>query len=299
MNQTKKGFTIIEISLAIAFFSVLLITIAILTITILSIYRKGLSIKSVNVSGRSLIDQFSRSISSSPAKSAATDCTKLPSNSHQQCLSDGAYKLIYSQTFGQISLPKSTLFKSVPAHGAFCTGRYSYLWNTGYTFDQFNPDIKKYNIRKAELKFIDKNGNTRLLNNFRLIRVEDSSREICRSRLGGGYSYNPGHTYQVLEQKQTSDPVELLSSAEEDLALYDLKIFKPAEHRLTRHSFYSGTFILATIRGGVNITGVGDYCTEPPDKLNTDFAYCAINKFNFAIRATGELTNEEKQKQAQ
>jgi hypothetical protein len=53
---------------------------------------------------------------------------------------------------------------------------------------------------------------------------------------------------------------------------------------------------LATYRGGVNIKSNGDFCEGSDDEngyrdseitLN-DFDYCAVNKFNFSSRATGE-----------
>ena len=65
----------------------------------------------------------------------------------------------------------------------------------------------------------------------------------------------------------------------------------------------SGTFILATLRGDIDIMRSGDYCslgTQFEDKngnmvgdtsslnnLGSEFNYCAINKFNFAARTAG------------
>lgn len=61
------------------------------------------------------------------------------------------------------------------------------------------------------------------------------------------------------------------------------------------------SFILATMRGGVDIMRSGDYCSphmideitgESDDSgniltLGAEFNYCAINKFNFAARTAG------------
>ena len=63
----------------------------------------------------------------------------------------------------------------------------------------------------------------------------------------------------------------------------------------TKQIFFSGTFILATIRGGVNIQSNGDFCTGDKevdgDEFNlNNFDYCAVNKFNFSARATGEAS---------
>ena len=45
---TKKGFTLIELSFAILFISVLLITLTLIASEIIAIYRKGYAIKTVN-----------------------------------------------------------------------------------------------------------------------------------------------------------------------------------------------------------------------------------------------------------
>lgn len=296
-KKIRSGFTIIEISIAIAFLAIILITVAILTINILSIYRKGLSIKAVNANGRTLIDEFSRAISSSPAKSSEIACNKIISESaRESCINDKAYRITYQQNTRSITINGKT--KQIPTFGAFCTGRYSYIWNTGYTFNQFDPDINKSGISKASFSYkIKSKSGTQTLNNFRLLRVDDSDREVCLSHING-YTVSNSNHFSLTSRPLNNEPLELLSSAEEDLAFYDFKIFPPNQHELTRHSFYSGTFILATIRGGIDITSNGDFCKNPQDNsLQTDFAYCAINKFNFAMRATGELNEEEKEQQ--
>ena len=60
----------------------------------------------------------------------------------------------------------------------------------------------------------------------------------------------------------------------------------------------SGTFILGTERGNINIERSGDYCdvnhldqdqetTTALLDLGSEFTYCSINKFNFAARTAG------------
>ena len=65
-SAKRKGFTLIELSFAIAFISVLLITVTLITNEIVSIYRKGYAIKAINQSGRDLIDDIQNSITESP-----------------------------------------------------------------------------------------------------------------------------------------------------------------------------------------------------------------------------------------
>ena len=51
-NSTKKGFTLVELSLAIVFISILLLTIGFLTVHITSVYQKGLAMKAVNATAK-------------------------------------------------------------------------------------------------------------------------------------------------------------------------------------------------------------------------------------------------------
>ena len=94
--------------------------------------------------------------------------------------------------------------------------------------------------------------------------------------------------------------VSLINDDDADLALYDFVILPATQNNKTGQIFYSGMFILATIRGGVTVLSNGDFCTgseimysDKVEATNQEFNYCAVNKFNFAMRATGETSNAE------
>lgn len=97
MNRAVKsqGFTLIELMLAMAFISVLLLAIAMTIIQIGTIYNRGITLKEVNQTARSINDELVRSLSSSEAFTLAS---KYVTNS---------------------------------AGGRLCLGQYSYIWNTG------------------------------------------------------------------------------------------------------------------------------------------------------------------------
>jgi prepilin-type N-terminal cleavage/methylation domain-containing protein len=64
MNQDNtKGFTLIELMLAMTFISILLIAVSMTTIQITNIYNKGITLREVNQAGRALSDDLQRSIS--------------------------------------------------------------------------------------------------------------------------------------------------------------------------------------------------------------------------------------------
>ena len=299
-NQTKKGFTIIEFVLSMAFVGVLLVTIAIITVNIITVYQKGLSIRAVNSTGRELIEEFSNSIASAPAKSIAGLCSRFNGTpGYQKCINDNGQKMIFQEIRynGTISLQQDASMNNIdltvenpPLYGAFCTGRYSYIWNTGYTL---NPsyNLNGY-VATVAFRSLD-NYNVNYLQP-KLVRDEDQERSVCSSKIDNNYELTSDRTYNLGDRATYASVAQLLNNAEDNLAIYDFQVFPPTQHHITFHSFYSGTFILATLQGSVNITAAGDYCTEIPENLNTDFAYCAINKFNFAMRATGELNENEK-----
>ena len=87
----------------------------------------------------------------------------------------------------------------------------------------------------------------------------------------------------------TEEPVELISSnnAGGDLAIYDLSATFSTSGVSINSAFYSVSFILGTVQGGINIKAAGNFC-NPPNGYDSSFDYCAINKFNFAAQATGE-----------
>jgi len=131
-HNTKKGFTIIELMLAMSFVSVLLVSIALTVIQISHIYNKGLMLKGSNQAGRSIIDELQRSISSSPA-------FDLSSNYIMQTTSNGTA-------------------------GRLCIGQYSYIWNNGKVLSGTpNGYINRYGTNDNEeirfVKVLDPDGN--------------------------------------------------------------------------------------------------------------------------------------------
>ena len=292
-NQYRHGFTIIELSIATGFVAVLVITIAVLILHLTSIYQKGLSLKAVNTAGQDLVDHFSRALTASPSEKVSTLCNYLTDPSQRTSCAENSkagYKVLFQQTYiGNIRIKDSNIDISgqVPASGALCTGNFSYIWNSGYVLDDSvytNTSDVDLSTRRATLEY---NGTS--YENFHLLAVRDEQRQVCTSTLeqNGATYATPNNRHVIVNG--TSAPTELLSDdAENTLAIYDFQLFTPVYHEASKHSFYSGSFILATVRGGININASGDFCTIPPDNLNSDFAYCAINKFEFATRATGE-----------
>jgi prepilin-type N-terminal cleavage/methylation domain-containing protein len=264
-NKTnRRGFTIIELMLAMAFLSVLMVTIAFLVIRISTIYQKGLTIRSINQVGRNVISELSRAV----AESQRTDLKQ----------EDNYFASVQKDNSRPLSLNNPQYY------GAFCTGIRTYVWNTGVAIN----DGKSLTYDGGKV--------------FRLLRLNVQGSAMCQN-------FEAYVTSGVDISDASLRPVEILSTSpvdaaaqasggdtssasESDLALYDFRIFTPTIDKMTGHALYSATFTLATLRG-VDITAQGNYCENPSETLNTDFSYCAINKFNFAMTTTGSAEGNE------
>jgi len=295
----KKGFTLIELSFALVFIAILLVVIAWLTIHITTTYEKGLTMKAVNATSKELIDDFSRAIATSPARSVESLCSRYNGdiNEKNACLSDNARKFTYQQSYGSVKIRGEK--EQVPVNGVFCTGRYSYIWNTAYALNNdketgyppYANDIKSY---AATFHY----GDDHQTSDFRILKVPDYTREVCTRNLDSDKYMYKGDYHYYLKSGDTNSFEELLDrdtdGTNTHLALYDFVIYPPAVHNTTSSAFYSGTFILASLRGGININATGEYCSEPAETLSTDFAYCSINKYNFSMRAAGETSKRDR-----
>ena len=288
-QKCKKGFTMVELSLALVFISVLLLSIGILTIHITSTYEKGLAMKAVNSVGKELIDDFTRAINTSPGRTVSSLCSMYKNDTeYNKCVNDKARKFMYQQRYNVVEIKGEN--HTVPTNGVFCTGRYSYIWNTAYAIDE---DDYKHVVPSGEYRGLFRIKGVDISNSYRLLKITDFERKLCTQHLNANkYVYDSYTSYELSDAPSVQE--ELLENSENNLALYDLTFFAPTIHPITNSAFYSGTFILATLRGGVDINSYGDFCSDPPDNLDTDFAYCAVNKFNFAMRAAGEKLDSER-----
>lgn len=113
-NHRQQGFTVIELTLAMAFLAFILIFTTITTIQMMRTYNKGVTIKQINQAGRTLIEDLSRSLSAGSA--ADIDTTFIP-------------------------------------QGRLCVGKTVYIWNPVYTPSKtYNPVIwTKFNNKPATL----------------------------------------------------------------------------------------------------------------------------------------------------
>lgn len=289
LEDAKSGFTLVELTLTLAFVSVLLITIAIITSNIMTIYQKGTMIKAVDSVGRGLIDELVSGINSAPSVDTTSLCNSfVDSTNRAACIKDHAFKFIFHSR-------RDT--EGNPLYGVFCTGNYSYVWNTKALFESGGtPLIISYQTATGPVQTPE---------DMRLLRFEDHSYRICTAVVDKQYrdqgpfadvvtsttidirKLPSGANYTITE------PIGgLLNAYDLNLMLYDLTIFPISQDPVTLRTYMSGTFILATERGNIDIQRTGDYCSLDDtgasiESIGSEFNYCAINKFNFAARTAG------------
>lgn len=274
------GFTLVELSLSLVLIAVLSLIIALLIMNILSSYRRGLALNQVNTAGIDIVDDMRTAVQRSSTKSVVEKCKEVYSGQSEniaRCEADGGREFVVAareavvQKVGQ-----------VPVTGVFCTGLYSYIWNSGYFFQQKNV------VEEAQkTKFMYSDGSSNYTkDDFRLLKVRDTGRMICVAASKKAFENNAIDVRN--EGKIIEEPVDLLASTDAGLALYDLSAITSAEKDVVSSGlFYAVSFVLGTVQGGVNIAASGNFCATPNDYEDQSFDYCSINKFNFAARATG------------
>lgn len=286
MKRTRSGFTIVELMLAMAFLGTMLLGIAALVMRITNIYQKGLALRAVNSTGREIISDFTRTINGAP--------TDVEINPAVTSSASGTAVSAKSVAEAQANYFLSVEKEDKQIAGVFCTGAYSYVWNTADNLRDDSGASDVFRIETSDGKTITP----------RLARFVDRQRFACAHEPIGadGHTFAPAantdyksnaYTFDLHEIASSDDVTELISRDENDLAIYDLRILPATQNDTTKQIFFSGSFILATLRGGVNIESNGDFCSGEGNLDGTDFSlndfdYCAVNKFNFSARATGE-----------
>lgn len=307
-RSSTSGFTLIELSISLIFLSTLSLIVALMVSNAVSSYNKGLTMGRLNTEGADLVDEFRGAVQGSPATLMEDICGTLYEGNEaakNDCESDKGKGFMIHKQFANVELKNDEPFNA-PIYGVFCTGKYSYLWNSGYLYSndvvKIDDDVDKAGKRvKLKYKYVTSIGtDDTLIRDFRLIRVMDDDRAVCKAAAGyeSGKYFDSNHivSSETIDISGGSvvgeEPIELINGAtpESSLALYDFSASLPAVNKNFGNMFYVMSFVLGTIRGGANVTAMGDFCKAPDDHehgLVQNFDYCAINKFNFAAQTVG------------
>lgn len=252
-NTKQTGFTIVELTIAMAFVTVLLLAIAMTAMRIAGIYNKGLTMKAVNQSGREVIVDMKRTISDSKMFSVPYGGDVTSSTSTYGKIAP----LILQDSSGD---PKQTGEVRDNHGGRFCTGTYTYVWNTG-RYSTGGTHVNKYANDPAKVP--------------RLVKVRDTESKYC--------------TNPRLDLQNSDDPKELLSEGE--LAVQMFKIEQVSGNLSVNETLYRISIKLSnanvdaltlTATDG-NIDTIGE--CRPPSAGTGLENFCAVNEFVFTARA--------------
>ena len=284
MKKHKKGFTIIEITLAMTFLAILMVSIATLIMRVTNIYQKGLAMRAINATGTEIIEDITRTVgAASYLVDIHSQDAELGGNGVMEY--DNNYKLVEKYYYDYTVYNENHNGKNfnVQYFGVLCTGDYSYIWNTARALD---PDFTTKN-------FITVNGEK-----VKMVRVYDREQTQCNKDKNGSVANLAKRNYlPVTINVPVDNVVELINNDEMDLALYEFNITPATQSAITRQSFISANFILATRQGGININANGDFCRGEDNEFKdeyegTMFNYCAVNKFSFSARTGGNADKE-------
>lgn len=289
--------------LSIAFLTSLAVMIAVLVSNAASTYRRGVTLKRVNSVGSEILEDLRATINNNHVGDLEIFCNDIYDNVAQQenCVDDGGFSFASVKGYKNVYIKgqKTYLEEDIPVYGLFCTGKYSYIWNSGYFFDNelYAVGSNTHPASPLTVTYGDTDNNT-----FRLLKVQDERRSLCVYATNSIYRSQTGNDGYVSSSDIDSipliynlntigtqgEPIELITGEEgEGMALYDLTIAKPARGIASQITFYSGSFILGSVEGGVNITSPSDYCKAFVDDGVSDADYCAVNRFNFAVQTSG------------
>lgn len=284
MKEHKKGFTIIEITLAMTFLAILMVSIATLIMRVTNIYQKGLAMRAINATGTEIIEDITRTVgAASYLVDIHSQDAELGGNGVMEY--DNNYKLVEKYYYDYTVYNENHNGKNfnVQYFGVLCTGDYSYIWNTARALD---PDFTTKN-------FITVNGEK-----VKMVRVYDREQTQCNKDKNGSVANLAKRNYLPVTINVPEDNVvELINNDEMDLALYEFNVTPATQSAITRQSFISANFILATRQGGININANGDFCRGEDNEFKdeyegTMFNYCAVNKFSFSARTGGNADKE-------
>ena len=302
----KKGFTLIELSLSIVFISILSLTIVLIVLNTISSYHRGLTLSTINTVGMDLVDEFRATLQNSPSTPVTDICeatfgkSDVDNSPYKNCMKDGGRKFVVGAKLGNVETGSKGTAEGVPLWGVFCTGAYSYIWNSGYFFNE-DYKVKGDSLGRVSLAYrtnSELESSYATVSDFKLLKVQDETRDVCSAIATQQYNSEGSNSQDYknnvirLNRGLEIEPIEVLTGAEEggkernNLAIYDLSVAEPAASDGSKSLFYAMSMILGTVQGGVNIAAKGNYCATPED-YSENFDYCAINKFNFAVQATG------------
>lgn len=194
-NRRPHGFTIIELLLAMTFISVLMLTIALTIVQIANIYNRGLILKEVNATSRSISSELDQAMRASSTFSIVPAANRYISN-----------------TWG----------------GRMCLGQYSYIWNYGKAITNNDANRNQYTSANPNGNFVRSGSVSRSEISF--VKAPDAGAAYCVANGLGVYpGVNPVGAVELLrtgDQNLAIHGFSIVSSASAQDSLSRQQLFK-------------------------------------------------------------------------
>ena len=257
MKAEKTGFTLVELSISLVFVSVLLLAIVFVINNTVMAYRRGNTLGQINTIGMDLVDDLRMAVQDSSAKTLTGICFEVfegergEERERAKCEDDGAYNFVSVTKYEYVTNSGGGVMTQLPIYGVFCSGTYSYIWNSGYFESEGATFAQKSSGTWLQFKYKNKDGavvQEGVDKPIRLMKVLDPTRSVCLAAVYKDYSddseylqyttrgastdlfsTNVINITKIADSQLTEDPVYLMASGgENNLAIYDLMVSRPA-----------------------------------------------------------------------
>ncbi|MBR3386420.1 prepilin-type N-terminal cleavage/methylation domain-containing protein [Candidatus Saccharibacteria bacterium] len=268
----RAGFTLVELSISMIFVGILSVAIALIVSDTIGSYKRGLTLNQINTTGMDIVDDLRASVQNSSALAVTNDCTKYYATNNNtykndgsvdeksalyKCREDDGYNFVYWEKTSEVKLNGQSIGK-VPIYGAFCTGTYSYIWNSGY-------------FETPEAEFNEKDGGWAKL----VYNLGSEKRIYYRSALNGSGSAPIDNVKSNVRITSDDRPFRLLKIQDTYRGVCAGVTRNKNNSREEFETAYEprGGVLPGDFNGRFNMTDYGAVVEEPVDVIITDKTY--------------------------
>lgn len=146
--------------------------------------------------------------------------------------------------------------------GRLCLGAHSYVWNNPKYLD--DPSLLGAN------RLFKVDGNP-----INLVRVVDADGGLCKRDGSGIYP-------ETVDMAKSSNLLRSISSGDGSIGVHNVTLEKITSDS-SREALYRLTFTLGTSK----MSEIRNSSCKAPDEADSNFEFCAINKFEMIVRTNG------------
>ena len=146
--------------------------------------------------------------------------------------------------------------------GRLCLGAHSYVWNNPKYLD--DPSLLGAN------RLFKVDGNP-----INLVRVVDADGGLCKRDGSGKYP-------ETVDMAKSSNLLRSISSGDGSIGVHNVTLEKITSDN-SREALYKLTFTLGTSK----MSEIRNSSCKAPDETDSNFEFCAINKFEMIVRTNG------------